>query len=124
MKIIWDKVTTFSQFVAIVLFVLVFCLGYIVGSKYENETILGLPNATVIYQCKNDHDIRASFYNNAVRIRLDNKSPIYLVQTVSASGARFENSDNLVFWNKGNNAFIMKGDVVDEKYSDCSVGSN
>jgi hypothetical protein len=42
MKIIWNKVTKFSQIVAIVVFVGVFFLGFVLGQKYEKK-----PNYTV-----------------------------------------------------------------------------
>ena len=125
MKIIWDQVTTFSQFVALVVFLLVFCVGFIVGSKYENEIILGLPNAKVIYECKSGHRIRVNYFENMARVKMDNRGEVYLTQTVSASGARFENKlQNLVFWNKGDNAFVMENDKIIQNFEDCSIGSN
>jgi membrane-bound inhibitor of C-type lysozyme len=43
------------------------------------------------------------------------------LQTISASGARFENKDSgLIFWNKGKNAFIMQNDNILEPYSNCN----
>jgi|GEM_PF-1533392 len=41
MKIAWNKVTTFSQIVAIILFVGVFALGFCLGRQYEkaNESV-------------------------------------------------------------------------------------
>jgi len=42
------------------------------------------------------------------------------MQAISASGARYANTDeSIVFWNKGDTAFIQEGDVT--TYENCVV---
>ena len=43
MTIIWNKVTKFSQAVAIVLFVIVFFVGFTIGKEYGKSLISGTP---------------------------------------------------------------------------------
>jgi membrane-bound inhibitor of C-type lysozyme len=122
MKIQWNKVTKFSQIVAIVLFVAVFFVGYIIGRKVENKSILGEPIQSVTFVCADNKTIDASFYKNFVHLELREWKTVYLPQTISASGARYANADeSLVFWNKGDTAFITEGDTNVMTYKDCVI---
>jgi membrane-bound inhibitor of C-type lysozyme len=43
---------------------------------------------------------------------------------MSGSGARYANADEtMVFWNKGNTAFITEGSDDKETYSGCITGT-
>ncbi len=122
MKIIWNKVTKLSQFVAIILFVIVFFVGFYIGKKIENKSILGSPISSVVFKCSNNKSIQADFYKNFAYIKTDQLGSIYLQQTISASGARYANDDeSIVFWNKGNTAFITESDPNTQTYKDCSI---
>ena len=124
MKIIWNKVTSFSQIVAIVLFVAVFFAGILVGKKYENNLILGKSIAEAKFVCADKKTIESTFYKNFVHIETNSLGALYLPQTISASGARYANTDeSVVFWNKGNTAFITEGNPNNQTYKDC-VASN
>jgi membrane-bound inhibitor of C-type lysozyme len=49
---------------------------------------------------------------------------LYLPQTISADGGRYANADeSIVFWNKGNTAFMTQGDPNNETYKDCVVAN-
>lgn len=74
----------------------------------------------VIFFCQNGSSIEAKFYNKTklVKLVLSDGRKMEVPQTISASGARYANTDeSLVFWNKGNSAFIEEnGKTV---YEDC-----
>jgi membrane-bound inhibitor of C-type lysozyme len=120
MKIEWSKVTKLSQIVAIVLFVAVFAVGFQIGRIFEMQFILGKPIASAKFVCAEGKVIDADFYKNFVHIEFGWQKTLYLPQTISASGARYANSnESIVFWNKGDTAFITEGDPNNPTYKDC-----
>lgn len=122
MKLEWNKVTKFSQAVAVILFVAVFFVGLILGRKVENKSILGEPVNSVKFVCAENKLIYVDFYKNFVHLETEAWKSLYLPQTISASGARFANEDeSIVFWNKGNTAFITEGDPNNPTYKDCVI---
>jgi membrane-bound inhibitor of C-type lysozyme len=124
MKIIWNKVTKFSQVIAIILFVAVFFVGFLIGRKFENKFILGEPINSVKFVCADNKTINASFYKNFVHLEFGWQKTLYLPQTISADGGRYANADeSIVFWNKGNTAFVTQGDPNNETYKDCVVAN-
>lgn len=121
MKIIWDKVTRLSQIVAIVLFVAVFGLAFQLGRSYEKWFIVGNPVNKVTFECADKKSIYAEFFKNFVHLEFAGKT-VYLPQAISASGARYANSnESLVFWNKGDTAFMTEGDPNTPTYKDCVI---
>ena len=123
MKIEWNQVTRTSQAVAIVLFFVVYALGFYVGRKYENKTVLGSPVGTVEYMCKEGKVIDAVFYKNFVHLKTPTLNA-YIPQTVAASGVRYANEDeSLVFWGKDAGAFMAEGTPDNITYKDCTVTS-
>jgi membrane-bound inhibitor of C-type lysozyme len=121
MKIVWNKVTRFSQAVAIVLALAIFGLAFNFGRSYERNFILGAPTTEwTHFACAEGKIIDAQFYNRFVHLEFGKQKTVYLQQTISGSGARYANShESLVFWNKGNTAFITEGDQNNPTYSDC-----
>lgn len=118
----WNKVTKFSQIVAIILFVCVFYFGFYLGGKVRMFKILGNEINNVQFQCADNKSIHAIFYKNAVHITLSTGLGAFLHQTISASGARYANDDEmLVFWNKGDTAFVTEGVKGVETYSNCEL---
>jgi membrane-bound inhibitor of C-type lysozyme len=110
-KIKWNEVTRLSQIVAIVLFLAVFGVGFYVGEKYENKSIFGAVKVSAKFVCPDKTAINADFYTRAVHIKTPLLGGMYLSQTISASGARYANSDeSIVFWNKGDTAFIQQNE--------------
>ena len=117
MKISFTRVTWYSQIVAIILFVLVWYVGFSVGrywvSPYRQGTdapLTGVVNAAV-FRC----DLPASgfissvFYSDRVSLTLSTGRRITLPHALSADGARYANTDeSFVFWNKGNTAFVTE----------------
>lgn len=130
----WNHVTTFSQLVAIALFVGVFALGFWLGQDYQvhlyrNALTAALaspdtrkPIAGATYICTGDKVIRATYYQNEVDLILSDARHLTLPHALSADGARYANADeSFVFWNKGNTAFITEGVGIAAKttFADC-----
>ncbi len=78
-------------------------------------------NATFV--CDAGKTIVASFINGpqaSVKLSLSDGRELILPQALSASGARYANRDeSIVFWNKGNTAFIEEGGKA--TYSRCAA---
>lgn len=123
MKIEWNKVTKLSQVVAVVLFVLVFFVGFQLGRKFEMQFILGEPvTGFVQFNCDGGKTVSAQFYKNFVHLEFGWQKTLYLPQTISADGGRYANSDeSVVFWNKGNTAFVSEGNPDNITYKNCVI---
>jgi membrane-bound inhibitor of C-type lysozyme len=122
MKIEWNKVTKLSQLVAVVLFVLVYYYGFYLGRQVGITKILGSKTNDVVFVCEDNKSIHAVFYDRGVKVGLPKESETFLLQTISASGARFANTDeSLVFWNKGKGAFIMRNNEADPNFKNCKT---
>jgi len=77
-------------------------------------------NIRVKYACADGKTIDATYYPDMVAIVLSDGRALSLAQTVSGSGARYANADeSVVFWNKGNDAFVTEGDPNTPTYADC-----
>ncbi len=121
MKIIWNKVTKFSQIIAIILFVFVFYLGMFLGRKVGIYKTLGPVINDAWFRCDVGKSIHAVFYKHAVYVALSDGPELFLPQTISASGVRYaDDNENIVFWNKGNTAFVTQGDLNNQTYSGCN----
>ncbi|MDD4358313.1 MAG: MliC family protein [Candidatus Pacebacteria bacterium] len=130
MKIEWTKVTWYSKILAIVIYVGIFFLAFYLGAKWgeanailslnpiENQKSNVITNANFI--CDNDKSINALFFGQKVELSLSDGRNMMLIQTISASGARYANNDeSFIFWNKGDTAFIQEGDET--TYDNCLV---
>ena len=63
-------------------------------------------------------NISALFFKDKVELTLSDERNMLLMQVVSASGARYANTDeSFVFWNKGDTAFVTEGDKT--TFADC-----
>ena len=70
------------------------------------------------FNCAEGKTIMAEFNSEKVDLVLSDERKIELPQAVSASGARFANSDeSFVFWNKGDTAFIEENGQT--TFTDC-----
>jgi len=59
-------------------------------------------------------------FKDKVEISLSDGRNMVLLQAISASGARYANTDeSFVFWTKGDTAFIQEGDVT--TYQNCVI---
>lgn len=131
-NIVWDRVTPFSQAVAIVLFVGVFALGFWLGYLYEYHAFLNGMKANqeeaaqaggftdVVFDCAEGKIIEAVFQKEKVTLILPGQRIINLPQVLSGSGARYANTDeSIVFWNKGDTAFVEEGGA--RTFDGCTV---
>ncbi len=80
---------------------------------------------TFTFECANSRTIVATFYlpqDYFVHLTLSDGRILKVPHAVSASGARYANTDeSFVFWNKGNTAFITEGTSSTETFSDCII---
>ncbi len=92
------------------------------------------PISTVRYQCQQSKTMVADYYDGTSRVGPDGR-PIpggrvllqlsdgrrfSLPQTLSGSGIRYaDSSESLVFWSKGDTAFVEEGPTKAVTYRDC-----
>lgn len=80
------------------------------------------PVSEVVFTCKDDKSIDASFFADRVDLRLSDGRTLNLPQTMSGSGIRYANADEtFVFWSKGDSAFVTEGAEDTETFSDCTT---
>ncbi|MDD5098663.1 MAG: MliC family protein [Candidatus Pacebacteria bacterium] len=122
-KIVFNKVTWYSQLLAIILYVSTFVLGFYFGGEYKEAMIASIEQKpvgniiTATFNCAGEKIIFVKFLSRGAIVYLKDRE-LVLPQTISASGARYANADeSIVFWNKGNTAFIQENGAV--TYSDC-----
>lgn len=78
---------------------------------------------TAIFACKEDKFINANLYpgdDKYVDLVLSDGKRLSIPRAISASGARYANSDEtFVFWNKGDTAFIIENNTT--TFADCNL---
>jgi membrane-bound inhibitor of C-type lysozyme len=73
---------------------------------------------SVTFSCAGNKTIQALFFADKVELTLSDGRHMLLLQAISASGARYANTDeSFVFWNKGNTAFIEESQKI--TFKDC-----
>ncbi|HET7714586.1 MAG TPA: MliC family protein [Bauldia sp.] len=96
----------------------------IVGAWAANGHAADL-TARASFTCNLGKTIEAHFYSDFVQLQLSDGRSMRLPQALSGSGARYATADeSIVFWNKGNTAFITEGDPAVDTYSGCIVVSD
>jgi membrane-bound inhibitor of C-type lysozyme len=93
--------------------------------------------ASATYACDKGKTITATFFSGpeapevqpgqppqptgSADVSLDGGASMTLAQTISADGVRYANSDeSFVFWNKGNEALVMRNNSMDLDYTNCT----
>ncbi len=85
------------------------------GSAWADE-----PASAVMFVCKDDKTIEATFDAGKVDLRLSDGRILSLPQVISGSGARYANSDEtFVFRNTGDTAIVIEGADDRRTFSDC-----
>jgi membrane-bound inhibitor of C-type lysozyme len=75
------------------------------------------------FNCSENKTIQALFFKDRVELSLSDGRNMLISQAVSASGARYANTDeSFVFWNKGDTAFINEGDKT--TFKDCLISTD
>ena len=93
--------------VGIIFIILVTGAGYYF---LKMKTPAKTPLNTVSYVCAEGKTIQAKYYTDSVDLVLSDGRNFSLPQAMSASGARYANTDEaVVFWNKGSTALITEG---------------
>jgi len=73
---------------------------------------------SVTFSCTENKTIQALFFKDKAELTLSDGRHMLLLQAISASGARYANTDeSFVFWNKGNTAFIEESNKT--TFKDC-----
>jgi len=76
----------------------------------------------VAFACAGDKTIKAAFSPEKVDLTLSDGRTMSLPQAQSGSGIRYTNpGEAIVFWSKGNTAFITEGADKKETYAGCIV---
>ena len=77
---------------------------------------------SVTFSCAGNKTIEALFFADKAELTLSDGRHMLLLQAISASGARYANTDeSFVFWNKGNTAFIEESQKI--TFKDCIATS-
>jgi membrane-bound inhibitor of C-type lysozyme len=82
------------------------------------EKVTGSIINSVTFSCAGNKTIQALFFADKAELTLSDGRHMLLLQAISASGARYANTDeSFVFWNKGNTAFIEES--YKTTFKDC-----
>jgi len=110
-----------KETIALLIFIYVFAFfaGFVLGQNYQEQLFEERePINSAIYRCDEGKFIIADYFDREVTLRLSDNRLIMLPQTISASGVRFADENEVfVFWNKGNTAFINELD--EQTFSNC-----
>jgi membrane-bound inhibitor of C-type lysozyme len=123
MAIQWNRVTWYSQAIAVILAFVIFGLGYWLGERKGMEAGMAMaPQAAAptqegepvtgdaTYACDGGATIHAIYHATSVQLLLSDGRNLVVPQAISGSGARYANDDeSFVFWNKGTTAFVTEG---------------
>jgi len=87
------------------------------------QALAETPIASATFKCKEGKSIDATFYDDKVDLKLSDGRTMDLPQVISGSGARYANKDeSVVFWNKGDTAFVTEGKDEAMTFEDCVTG--
>ncbi|MCC2631190.1 MAG: hypothetical protein K0S38_999 [Candidatus Paceibacter sp.] len=140
-KFSWNKVTWYSQVLAVVLFVGVFYIGFSLGEQSARDTkdmesplvtLADTNNATgsnadhgvdliseADFTCAASKTLHVHYYPNRVSLKSNDDRTIELAQTASPTGgARYANKEETIaFLNKGNSAYLWEAGKT--TFADC-----
>lgn len=75
---------------------------------------------SVVFNCAENKNIQAIFFKDKVELTLSDGRNMLIPQAISASGARYANSDeSFIFWNKGDTAFIDENG--EQTFKECII---
>ena len=73
---------------------------------------------SVTFSCAGNKTVQVLFFADKAELTLSDGRHILLLLAISASGARYANTDeSFIFWNKGNTAFIEESNKT--TFKDC-----
>lgn len=92
----------------------------------NNSTVVKTSDEVInsaIFKCADNKSIQSLFFRDRVELSLSDGRNMLLSQAISASGARYANSDeSFVFWNKGDTAFVDEKNEI--TFKDCTTISD
>ena len=128
----WNRVSKYSQALAIILFVGVFTLGFFLGKAYELRAVRNsLAEFAVAPQQQEQRPVDitfscggvslvALFSSNTVDITLPDNKHLTLVQKGTGSKSRYVNDDeSVIFMNNDKTATLTENGK--ETYTNCTV---
>lgn len=100
-------------------FVLVFTIGaYYYLHIVNSEGNSNVDKQNITYLCEEGKSFEVAIDGSTARIYLDNENDYSLKHVMSASGAKYANTDEtIIFWSKGSEAFILEND--ERTYTEC-----
>lgn len=110
--------------------VLVVCVILTACALGKHPKLTALLQSHVVYQCENTELVVADYYALAdnslrfVKLSLPNGEKFTLPNVLSASGARYTDDAELLWWSKGDTAFAQRRDRDGQwqsLYVDCRV---
>ncbi len=111
-----------KTFIYLIIYLVIIIAAILIDGNLGKKTSINTAKEnsiiSAIYYCE-EGTINAAYGTSSVSISLSDGRKMILPQTISADGARYEAS-GIVFWNKGDNAFITEGNAT--TYSNCVAG--
>ena len=99
-----------------------FNFGKATSTENANLPDLLASEAGTLYGCDREKALKAELSEGSVRLALSDGRKLSLPQAISASGARYANTDDsFVFWDKGDTAFITENGSM--TYSNCTAST-
>jgi membrane-bound inhibitor of C-type lysozyme len=125
--------------VVIAVVAVMFAVAFVHKRNSRKAAPAETPIASATYTCDAGKTLAATYYAGTpvtvapgerpvptgwAMVSIDGGPEVRLSQTLSADGARYANADeSLVFWNKGNEALIMRDNAMDLAYTNCQTES-
>lgn len=101
-------------------------LGWLIIRATHKPLVASAIGSSYVFTCSENKTIKAVFFNDEnprVELTTNDNQKFSLPQAISASGARYANTDeSIVFWNKGNTAILSENGVV--TFSSCVTAGN
>lgn len=118
-----EKVTRYEWLILAIALIIGLVSGFLIKGNLvgnvDKKDALAKPISTVYFTCAANKNILTQFWDGSVAIRLSDGRIYALPQAVSASGARYANTDeSIVFWNKGDVAVVEENGLA--TYVDCN----
>jgi len=95
---------------------------YFITRQQKEQPATIIPPVSVTFFCTIGGKFQATFATSSIALLLSDGRTLSLPQTMSGSGVRYEATTtgaDVVFWNKGDNAFITENDTA--TYEDCTA---
>jgi membrane-bound inhibitor of C-type lysozyme len=131
-----------KKLIILIIFIIVLSSAWLIFLNKKNKSTVDTNNSPkkqgseVNFSCKDNKSINVVFYKGVVitvkpneppkptgslEIKLSDGREYNLLQTISADGGRYANSDeSFVFWNKGNTALVLENNA-EKSYIGCIV---